>query len=117
MSEAEAGHAYAVARMSLIVGLVVMLVLIAASLLLIDRFSERRITGPAGELARAAEAVAGGDLSTRVDAHEGDDEIARLSQAISAMIAELRRLATALNESTAETTSMTAEITASSEEM
>jgi methyl-accepting chemotaxis protein len=117
MSEAEAGRAYNVARTSLFVGLLVMAALIFASLVFVSRYIERRITGPAAELARAAEAVAEGDLSTRVEQSNSDDEIGRLAQAVSAMIAELRRLATALNESTSETTSMTAEITASSEEM
>jgi methyl-accepting chemotaxis protein len=52
-----------------------------------------------------------------VTAVSADDEIGRLSRAVSAMIDELGRLATALRESAAETGSMTQEITASSEEM
>ena len=117
MDETDASHAYYVARWALVAGGVVMLGLILVSLLLIARFVERRITGPAEELAIAAEAVAAGDLSKKVNQIGGDDEIGRLARAISAMIAELRRLASALNESAAETTSMTAEITGSSEEM
>ena len=117
MDEADASHAYYVARWALLGGSAVMLGLILISLLFIARFIERRITGPAEDLAIAAEAVAAGDLSKKVNDIGGDDEIGRLARAVSAMIAELRRLASALNESAAETTSMTAEITGSSEEM
>jgi methyl-accepting chemotaxis protein len=117
MSEAEASRGYNVARWSLIVGLVVMLLLAVATLVFAGRFIERRITRPAEALATAAEAVAAGDLSKQVSDIGGDDEIGRLARAVSAMIDELRRLAGALNESAAETGSMTSEITASSEEM
>jgi methyl-accepting chemotaxis protein len=117
MSGADASHAYYVARLALLAGGLVLFGLILLALMFIGRFVERRITGPARELAVAAEAVAGGNLSKRVNETGGDDEIGRLSRAIAAMIAELRRLASALNESAAETASMTAEITGSSEEM
>ena len=118
MSEADASHTYRVARTFLFSGVVVMLSLIIASLFFIGAFIERRITGPAAKLARAAEAVAAGDLSKRVDDIGGfDDEIGRLARAVAAMIEELRRLAIALNQSSSETASMTTEITASTEEM
>jgi len=117
MDEADASHAYYVARWALVGGGVVMLGLILVALLFIARFVGRRITGPAEDLAIIAEAVAAGDLSKKVVETGGDDEIGRLARAVSAMIAELRRLASALNESAAETNSMTAEITGSSEEM
>jgi methyl-accepting chemotaxis protein len=117
MSEADASHAYYVARLALLAGGLVLFGVILLALMFIGRFVERRITGPARELAVAAEAVAGGDLSKKVNETGGDDEIGRLSRAIAAMITELRRLASALNESAAETASMTAEITGSSEEM
>jgi methyl-accepting chemotaxis protein len=117
MNESDASHAYYVARWALLGGSLVMLGLVLVSLLFIARFIERRITGPAQKLAIAAEAVAAGDLSKELNEIGGDDEIGRLSRAISAMIGELRRLAGALNDSAAETTSMTAEITGSSEEM
>jgi methyl-accepting chemotaxis protein len=117
MSLADATRAYSEARWGLIIGLVVMLGLIFTSLSLVGRFIERRITGPARELAVAAEAVAAGDLSKQITDMGDEDEIGRLAKAIGAMILELRRLATALNESAAETGSMTVEITSSSEEM
>ena len=117
MSLADATHAYSVARWGLFIGLGVMLALVLTSLSLVGKFIERRITGPARELAVAAEAVAAGDLSKQVSQISDEDEIGRLAKAIGAMIVELRRLASALNESAAETGSMTVEITSSSEEM
>jgi methyl-accepting chemotaxis protein len=117
MREVDAGRAYGVARVSLIGGIALMLILVVVSLYLIAQFIERRITGPAADLAVIAESVAGGDLSKQVTRVANDDEIGRLTNAVSAMIGELRRLAGALNETTAETSNMTAEITASSEEM
>jgi|KBSSwiStaDraftv2_1062776.scaffolds.fasta_scaffold05396_2 methyl-accepting chemotaxis protein len=118
MSEEDASHTYHVARTFLILGIIVMLGLLVTSVYFVSGFIERRITNPAAKLARAAEAVAAGDLSTRVDDIGGfDDEIGRLARAISAMIDELRRLAVALNQSSSETATMTTEITASTEEM
>ena len=117
MTQADAARAYDVARYGLILGLVVMLGLTVLTLSFGGRFIERRITGPAEELAIAAEAVAAGDFSKQVRDIGADDEIGRLARAVAAMIDELRRLAGALRESAAETESMTAEITASSEEM
>jgi methyl-accepting chemotaxis protein len=117
MREADASRAYSIARWSLLGGVGVMLALILGLLALAGRFIQRRITGPATELAVAAEAVADGDLSKQVNDIGGNDEIGRLARAVSAMIAELRRLATALNVSANEQATMTAEINASSEEM
>src|SRR5262249_8017045 len=93
------------------------LALIMGSLVFAGRFIQRRITGPALELAEAAEAVAAGDLSKNVNDIGADDEIGRLAMAVSAMIEELRRLASALNESATAPANTTAEINASSEEM
>lgn len=117
MTDADAMHSYRVARASLIGGVLVMLVLILGSLVMISQFIHRRITGPAQQLVEAAEAVAAGDLSTKIVHSGADDEIGRLSRAVCAMIEELRRLAGALTDSAQETASMTAEINASSEEM
>lgn len=117
MDESEAAGAYDVARAFLIGGVAVILLLILGALVYVSRFIDARITGPAAELARVAEAVAAGDLSKQVSHVAPDDEIGRLSQAVAAMIDELRRLAAALNDTSSETASMTAEITASSEEM
>jgi methyl-accepting chemotaxis protein len=117
MRESDAMHTYNIARYWLLIGLAVMLALIVTSLYFVSEFIQRRVTGPAAELAMAAEAVAAGDLSKRVKHIDSDDEIGRLARAVAAMIQELRRLATTLNESSTETSTMTGEITASSEEM
>jgi methyl-accepting chemotaxis protein len=117
MAADDATRGYDVARTALLAGVVAILALIMGTLLLVSRFIERRITGPAGELATAAEAVADGDLSTTLVPRTSQDEIGRLSRALTVMIDELRRLAIALNESATETSNMTTEITSSSEQM
>lgn len=117
MNQHDAMRGYTVARNALLAGVALMLVLVMASLSVVGRFIERRITGPAEELAIVAEAVAAGDLSKRVKDVTADDEVGRLARAVAAMTEELRRLAGALNDSAQETASMTAEINASSEEM
>jgi two-component system, NtrC family, nitrogen regulation sensor histidine kinase NtrY len=48
-----------------------------------------RISGPVGRLAVAAEQVAGGDLSARVDPGEQDDEVANLARTFNRMTEEL----------------------------
>lgn len=117
MNDVDAGHSYKVARAALVGGVGVMMILVFCGLVLTGQFIHRRITGPALDLARVAESVAGGDLSKSVNQIKADDEIGRLAKAVSAMIEELRRLAGALNQSAGETANMTAEINASSEEM
>ena len=117
MSDADAGHAYYIARWLIVAAVAGILVVVIISLIFVSRFIEKRITGPAAQLARVAQAVADGDLSKEVTLAQTDDEIGRLAHAIAGMISELRRLALVLNETTDETARMTAEITASSEEM
>jgi methyl-accepting chemotaxis protein len=80
-------------------------------------FLARRISGPATELADAAEAVAAGDFSVQLRHLSADDEIGRLGRAVGAMIVELRRLAGAIGGAAKETTQMSHEITAGAEEM
>jgi methyl-accepting chemotaxis protein len=106
------------AQFALFGGTGVLLLAIVGALMLVSRSIELRITGPAAELALLAEAVAAGDLSREVmEERHTDDEIGRLGRAIDAMIAELRRLASAMGDSARETASMSAEITAGTEEM
>jgi methyl-accepting chemotaxis protein len=95
----------------------VLLVLLVAVLAALHQFLARRITGPATELAVAAEAGAAGDFSVEIERTASDDEMGRLGRAVAAMIAELRRLAHALSDSARETSNMSSEITAGSEEM
>lgn len=115
--EATVGAPVARAQLALFAGALIVLFAILATLLLVNRSIERRITFPAAALAELAEAVAAGDLSRRVDHALAEDEIGRLSRAVAAMVAELRRLAGALGSSAQETSAMSAEITAGTEEM
>jgi methyl-accepting chemotaxis protein len=99
-------------------GVVALLVaLLIGVLVAVHRYLARRISGPATELAVAAEAVAAGDFSIEIGDTGSDDEIGRLGRAVGAMILELRRLAQALAGSARETSAMSSEITAGSEEM
>ena len=108
---------YRSARVTLATSVAVLLVILFGVLIAVHQFLARRISGPATELAVAAEAVAAGDFSVQIAHASADDEIGRLGRAIAAMILELRRLAHALAGSALETTNMSAEITAGSEEM
>ncbi len=105
------------AEIALLAGAAVVLLAIIGALTVVSRSIEHRITSPAAALAELAEAVAAGDLSRHVEHSEAEDEIGRLSRAVAAMVAELRRLAGALGSSAQETSAMSAEITAGTEEM
>ena len=105
------------AQLALLGGAGIVLLAIIGALTVVSRSIERRITSPAAALAELAEAVAAGDLSRHVDHTDAEDEIGRLSRAVAAMVAELRRLAGALGSSAQETSAMSAEITAGTEEM
>lgn len=75
------------------------------------------VSRPASELAEAAEAVAAGDFSIQLRRASADDEIGRLGRAVGAMVLELRWLARTIALAARESNSMSAEITAGSEEM
>ena len=111
------GASYRSARLALAAVVGALLAVLLCVLVAVHRFLARRISGPATELAVAAEAVAAGDFSVEIGHTGGDDEIGRLGRAVGAMILELRRLAQALGGSARETTAMSSEITAGSEEM
>jgi methyl-accepting chemotaxis protein len=116
-SSAALSSPYRTARLALVGVVAVLLVVLLGVLLAVHQFLARRISGPATELAVAAEAVAAGDFSIEIVHSSSDDEIGRLGRAVGAMLLELRRLAQALATSASETTLMSSEITAGSEEM
>src|SRR6478736_927253 len=116
-SSAALSSPYRAARLALVGDVAVLLVVLLGVLVAVHQFLARRISGPATELAVAAEAVAAGDFSVEIVHSSSDDEIGRLGRAVSAMLQELRRLAQALATSASETTMMSSEITAGSEEM
>ena len=72
VSEADAMRSYRIARWSLVGGIVIMLSLSLAALVGIGRFVERRITGPAQELAIAAEEGENGRFGRGVCGHALD---------------------------------------------
>ena len=116
-SSAALSSPYRTARVALVGVVAVLLVVLLGVLLAVHQFLARRISGPATELAVAAEAVAAGDFSIEIVHSSSDDEIGRLGRAVGAMLLELRRLAQALATSASETSLMSSEITAGSEEM
>jgi methyl-accepting chemotaxis protein len=105
------------ARLGIGIGVIVLLLTLAALVAVLHYFLARRFSRPATELAEAAEAVAAGDFSVRLRHGASDDEMGRLARAVGAMVIELRRLAGAIAGSAHETTAMSHDITASSEQM
>ena len=118
MSQADASRSYNVARASLLGGVAVMLVLDHGVA------GDRRTVHPASHHRSSARArESGRSRRRRRSVEAGQRRLAATTKLgaspapLRAMIEELRRLASALNESAQETASMTAEINASSEEM
>jgi methyl-accepting chemotaxis protein len=105
------------ARPLILASLIAVLAFIVATLWLIGRFLDRRISAPVTELAIVAEAVASGDLSTPIVASTANDEVGRLSRATAAMVEDLRRVVSALREAARETNARAAEITSGSDNM
>jgi methyl-accepting chemotaxis protein len=104
------------ARLTLLGCSAATLLTVLAGLWVVNRFVRRRVAEPALQLVRAAEAVAGGDLSIDVS-HAGRDEIGRLARALSIMIASLRRLGDALATAARETSGMSVDISSGAEQM
>ena len=94
-----------------------LLAALLATLAVANVFMTRRIAQPAAALAEVMESVAGGNFAKTLRSSSQDDEIGRLSRATGKMIAELRRLATAIKRSAHETATMAVEITAGAEHM
>ena len=105
------------ARPVILVVLISVTGFIVATLWLMSRFLDRRISAPVTELATIAEAVAAGDLSTPMAASATNDEVGRLSRATAAMVDDLRRVVSALRDAARETNARAAEITGGSENM
>jgi len=99
------------------VSLIAILAFIVATLWLMARFLDRRISAPVTGLATVAEAVASGDLSATMIPSTANDEVGRLSRATAAMMEDLRRVVSAMRDSARETSARAAEITGGSENM
>ena len=95
-------------------GLAIIFVL---SMLLVGRIVARRATAPVGALGLAAERVAAGDLTIALGAVPGEERLNRLHRALAGMIAALRRLVHAMRAAADETATMSAQITAGTEEL
>jgi methyl-accepting chemotaxis protein len=104
-------------REAITLGVVALAVLVVMIIAGASHYLTTAVSVPATELAEAAEAVAAGDFSIQLKHTSADDELGRLSRAVGAMIAELRRLAQAMAVSARDTHAMSSEITAGSEEM
>jgi methyl-accepting chemotaxis protein len=109
-------HFARAARLTLLGCSAATVVAVLAGLWVVNRFVRSRVAEPAMQLVRAAEAVAGGDLSVDVS-HAGRDEIGRLARALSIMIASLRRLGDALAVAARETSGMSVDISSGAEQM
>ena len=83
-SEVAASIRARLARLTLLPGAALAVILLTVWI------ASTRITRPIGQLAVAADALAKGDLETRVPQIAGDDEIARLGRRFNAMAAELK---------------------------
>jgi len=105
------------ARPVIAASLIAVLAFILATLWLMSRFLDRRISGPVTDLAVVAESVASGDLSTPLVPSSADDEVGRLSRATAAMVEDLRRVVSALRDAARETNARAAEINSGSENM
>jgi methyl-accepting chemotaxis protein len=104
-------------QLVIVAGSATLLALGILLLIAVAQLLANRVTRPASELATVVESVAGGDLTAVLDPGSGDDTVSRLRRATVEMIVSLRRLVGVLRDSARETETMTAEITAGTEEM
>jgi methyl-accepting chemotaxis protein len=116
-SEKEVMAPYQTVQRGLFIGAILILVGIITLLVFGTLMIARRISRPAVRLARAAEAIASGDLTVEVPVSGSGDEVDRLAVAVSHMVDDLRHLAGALGESARETNALSGEISAGAEEM
>jgi len=116
-SNTEVMKPYRLVRLGILGGAAALGLGLVTVLVLGNLFISRRITQPAARLARAAEAIAGGDLTVRVPTSGAGDEVDRLAVAVGRMVDDLRNLASALDRSTRETNALSGEISAGAEEM
>ncbi|MEO8879699.1 MAG: methyl-accepting chemotaxis protein [Gemmatimonadaceae bacterium] len=91
--------------------------IVVLSMLVVATAVARRAADPVASLAHAAERVAAGDLTVDFDAAAGDEQLRRLHHALDTMIGALRRLVHAMRDASDETATMSAQITAGTEQM
>ncbi len=104
-------------RWTLLIGLVWVIGLVLLTSLFVLRLIRAHVTSPIAALAEVSEAVAGGDLAVAFIPSPSSTEVGRLSRSTAAIIGGLRRLASTMRTSAHETSTLSSQITAASENM
>lgn len=91
--------------------------IVVLSMLVVAATVARRAADPVARLAHTAERVAAGDLTVAFDSKSGNEQVHRLHHALDDMIAALRRLVHAMRDASDETATMSAQITAGTEQL
>ncbi len=91
--------------------------IVVLSMLVVAATVARRAADPVASLAHTAERVAAGDLTVAFDSKSGNEQVHRLHHALDDMIAALRRLVHAMRDASDETATMSAQITAGTEQL
>ncbi|MDQ2929615.1 MAG: methyl-accepting chemotaxis protein, partial [Gemmatimonadota bacterium] len=91
--------------------------IVVLSMLVVAATVARRAAHPVAGLAQTAERVAAGDLTIAFDSKSGNEQVHRLHHALDDMIAALRRLVHAMRDASDETATMSAQITAGTEQL
>ena len=104
-------------RWTILVGGVWVVGLLVLASVFVLRLINAHVTSPIVDLARVSESVARGELAVPFAPSTSNNELGRLSRATSGIIIALRRLATTMKASANDTTTLSARITACSEQM
>lgn len=104
-------------RWTIVVGAIWVVGLLVLASAFILRLINSHVTSPIIDLARVSESVAKGELAVPFVPSTSNNEVGRLSRATSGIIVALRRLATTMKASAKDTTMLSAQITACSEQM
>ncbi|MEO8194577.1 MAG: methyl-accepting chemotaxis protein [Gemmatimonadales bacterium] len=104
-------------RWTILIGALWMVGLLVIGSLVTVRLIRDRLSAPIAELTRVAESVANGELSTSFVPSASNDAVGRLTRATSAILVSFRRLAATMRSSARDATSLSAQITAASENM
>ena len=91
--------------------------IVVLSMLVVAATVARRAADPVASLAHTAERVAAGDLTVAFDSKSGNEQVHRLHHALDDMIAALRRLVHAMRDASDETATMSAQITAGTDQL
>ena len=104
-------------RWTIVVGVVWVIGLLGLASMFVLRLINSHVTSPIIDLARVSESVARGELAIPFVPSTSNNEVGRLSRATSSIIVALRRLAATMKASANDTTTLSAQITACSEQM